>query len=133
MSSLDRLALRQGATTALVFAVPFSIGASIAGKGSSWALPLALCALVGFFLGAGIAAWQQTKDLPLLHGLVCAGGTYLAAQAVFIVIKLFRGGDVNWLGAFFTFTAVLFTGLVGGGLGGMMRRRGILPGQRGPR
>lgn len=131
MSMLDRVALTQGGSVALVFAVPFSIGASIAGPDSSWALPLALCALAGFVLGAGVAAWVQERGLPLLHGMVCAGATYLAAQAVFIVVKLIRGGDVNWLGAFFTFTAVLFAGLVGGGLGSMLRKRGLVPRGRG--
>lgn len=130
MSSLDRAALRQGASVALVFAVPFSIGARIVADGTEdnpWALLLSLLALAGFTLGAGVAAWVQNRRLPLLHGMLCAGGTYLAAQAVFVAVKLARGGDVNWLGVFFTFTAVLFAGLVGGGLGSVMRKRGILP------
>ncbi len=130
LSSVDKLALRQGASVALVFAVPFSIGARIMADGSEdnpWALLLSLLALAGFTLGAGVAAWMQDRRLPLLHGMLCAGGTYLAAQAVFVTIKLVRGGDVNWLGVFFTFTAVLFAGLVGGGLGSVMRKRGILP------
>jgi hypothetical protein len=135
VSTLDRAALRQGASVSLVFAVPFSIGARLAAdsargdsQGSNpWALLLSLAALAGFTLGAGVAAWAQTKRLPLLHGMVCAGGTYLAAQAVFVTVKLVRGGDVSWLGVFFTFTAVLFAGLVGGMLGSVMRKRGILP------
>ncbi len=130
MSTLDRAALRQGASVALVFAVPFSIGARIAADGSndnSWALLLSLAALAGFTLGAGVAAWVQTKRLPLLHGMVCAGGTYLAAQTVFVVVKLVRGGEVNWLGVFFTFTAVLFVGMVGGMLGSVMRKQGLVP------
>ena len=86
-----------------------------------------LAALGGFTLGAGIAAWVQRTGFPLLHGLVCAGGTYLAAQAVFIVLKLFRGGTISWLGVFFTFTVVLFAGLVGGGLGSALRKRGMMP------
>ena len=97
-------------------------------SGSPWASVLWLAALAGFTLGAGIAAWTQTRGLPLMHGMACAGGTFLAAQAVFIVIKLLRGGDVRWLGVFFTFTAVLFAGLVGGGLGSLLRKRGLVPG-----
>ncbi len=130
MSSLDRVALRQGASVALVFAVPFSIGARVVADGTDdnpWALLLSLAALAGFTLGAGVAAWVQNRRLPLLHGMLCAGGTYVAAQTVFVVIKMLRGGEVNWLGAFFTFTAVLFAGLVGGLLGSAMRKRGILP------
>ena len=130
MNNLDRAALRQGASVALVFAVPFSIGARIAADGSDdspWALLLSLAALLGFTLGAGIAAWVQERGLPLLHGMVCAAGTYLAAQAVFVVVKLLRGGSVSWLGVFFNLTAVLFAGLVGGGLGSILRRRGLVP------
>ncbi len=130
MNNLDRAALKQGAMVALVFAVPFSIGARIAADGtedSPWALFLSLAALAGFTLGAGIAAWVQTRGLPLLHGMVCAAGTYLAAQAVFVVVKLLRGGSVSWLGVFFNLTAVLFAGLVGGGLGSILRKRGLVP------
>ena len=66
----------------------------------------------------------------MLHGLVCAGGTYLVAQTVFVVAKLLRGGEVRWLGIFFTFTVVLFVGVIGGGLGSMLQKRGIMPGGR---
>lgn len=134
MTALDRTALKQGALVSLVFAVPFAIGARIVAdnhKGSPWVSVLWLLALAGFVLGSGCAAWVQDKRLPLLHALVCAGGTYVAAQAVFIVIKLFRGGSISWLGAFFMFTIVLFAGLIGGGLGSVMRNRGILPSGKG--
>jgi hypothetical protein len=101
VSTIDRSALQQGAWVSLVFAVPFSIGSRWVADhdpGSPWASVLWLAALGGFTLGAGIAAWVQRTGFPLLHGLVCAGGTYLAAQAVFIVLKLFRGGTISWLG-----------------------------------
>ena len=128
MSTIDREALRQGAWVSLAFAVPFSIGSRwAADQDSPWASVLWLAALAGFTLGAGIAAWLQRTGFPLLHGLVCAGGTYAAAQTVFIVIKLFRGGTVSWIGVFFTFTVVLFAGLIGGGLGSALRKRGLLP------
>jgi peptidoglycan/LPS O-acetylase OafA/YrhL len=130
MKNLDTAALRQGGAVALVFAVPFSIGARLMADHSAkspWTSVLWLAALGGFTLGAGIAAWVQTKDLPLLHGMVCAGGTYLIAQAVFVVAKLIRGSDVHWLAVFFTFTAVMFAGMVGGGIGSALRKRGIMP------
>jgi hypothetical protein len=130
VSSLDRNALRQGGSVALVFAVPFSVGARLVAdndRSSPWTSVLWLAALLGFALGAGIAAWTQTKRLPFLHGMICAGGTYLLAQGVFVVIKLARGGDVRWLSIFFTFTAVLFTGVIGGGLGSALQARGITP------
>jgi hypothetical protein len=74
----------------------------------------------------------QRNGLPLLHGMVCAGGTYLAAQAVFVVIKLLRGGEVRWLGIFFTFSAVLFAGMIGGVLGSQLNKRGFAPRGRPP-
>ena len=133
MNALDRAALKQGALVALVFAVPFSVGSRWVADHDSkspWVAVLWLAALAGFTLGAGIAAWVQRTGFPLAHGLVCAGGTYLAAQFVFIAIKLFRGGDVSWLGVFFTFTVVLSAGLIGGGLGSALRKRGLLPGSQ---
>lgn len=130
MTTLDRSALKQGAWVALVFAVPFSIGSRLMADhdaSSPWTSVLWLAALAGFTLGAGIAAWTQRTGYPLLHGLVCAGGTYLAAQAVFIVVKLLRGGSISWIAVFFTFTIVLTAGLVGGSLGSALRKRGLMP------
>ncbi len=130
MNAIDLAALKQGALVALIFAVPFSVGSRWVADHDSkspWVAVLWLAALAGFTLGAGIAAWVQRTGFPLAHGLVCAGGTYLAAQSVFIAIKLFRGGDVSWLGVFFTFTVVLSAGLLGGGLGSALRKRGLLP------
>ncbi len=130
MNTIDRAALKQGAWVSLVFAVPFSVGSRLMADHdakSPWVSVLWLAALGGFTLGAGIAAWVQRTGFPLLHGLVCAGGTYIAAQTVFIVIKLFRGGSISWLAVFFTFTVVLTAGLVGGGLGSALRKRGLVP------
>ena len=45
-------------------------------------------ATLGFLVGAGCAAWVQRVGFPLSHGLVTAGGTYAAAQAVFITVRL---------------------------------------------
>ena len=130
MSTIDRAALKQGAWVSLVFAVPFSVGSRLMAEHdakSPWVSVLWLAALGGFTLGAGIAAWVQRTGFPLLHGLICAGGTYIAAQTVFIVIKLFRGGSISWLAVLFTFTVVLTAGLAGGGLGSALRKRGLMP------
>ena len=130
MSSIDWSALRAGGSVSLVFAIPFSIAARIVAdhdNSSGSASLLSLAALVGFVLGAGVAAWAQRLQLPLKHGLICAIGTYVVAQAVFIVIRAIRGNDVRWLAAIFNLTAVAVAGLVGGALGGMMHRRGFYP------
>lgn len=133
---IDRTALRQGAAVSLLFAVPPSLLARFldddSGSGSARGL-LWLVALGGFTLGAGVAAWIQRTGYPLLHGLVCAGATYLAAQVVFVAIKVVRGGDVNWFGIMFTLSVVMVAGLVGGALGSMLQRRGIMPSARRPR
>ena len=128
-SRWDVQALRAGGLVALVFAVPFSIGATWAADGddSTLALWLSLGAVFGFVLGAGCAAWVQRKDLPLSHGLATAIGTYALAQAVFIVVKLLRGSDVNWFAALFNLSVMGAAGLMGGLLGGRLRTRGFRP------
>lgn len=130
MKTLDWNALRAGGSVALVFAIPFSIAARIVAEGDgseSIASLLSLAALVGFVLGAGVAAWAQQLQLPLKHGIICALGTYVAAQTVFIIIRALRDNEVRWLAALFNLTAVAVAGLLGGALGGALQRRGILP------
>jgi hypothetical protein len=126
-------AIRAGGAVALVFAVPFSIGARwAADRTDPGSLPvwLSLGAVLGFVLGAGCAAWVQRVGTPLSHGIVTAVGTYLAAQAVFAVIRLLRGDGVHWFAIFFNLTVVLGAGLVGGLLGQKLRSRGLVPGAR---
>lgn len=131
--NLDFPALRHGGAIAMTIGVPCAIGSSLIASGdngennSPLVAVLWLGALAGFVVGAGVAAWVQSKTTPLIHGMVCAGGTYAAAQIVFSIVRLSRGRDVSWLGLFFTFTVVLFAGLIGGGLGGMLQRRGFAP------
>ena len=81
-------AIRAGGGVALVFAVPFSIAARWAADRDdpgSLAVWLSLGAVLGFVLGAGCAAWVQRTGTPLTHGIVTAVGTYVVAQAVFVV------------------------------------------------
>lgn len=127
-------AIRAGASVALVFAVPFSIAARWAADSrddSTLAVWLSLGAVLGFVLGAGCAAWVQRTGTPLSHGLVTALGTYVAAQALFALIRLIRGQDVRWFAIMFNLAVVLGAGLLGGLLGGKLRSRGVLPGSRG--
>lgn len=126
----DLDALRAGGMVSLVFAVPFSVAARWAADSrddpalATW---LSIGALAGFLIGAGCAAWVQRLDLPLSHGIVSAVGTYFAAQAVFVVVKVVRGGDVNWFGVLFTGSAVALVGLIGGLLGKRLRAKGFRP------
>ena len=125
----DIPAIRAGALVSLVFAVPFSIGARVAADGdhSGLAVGLVLGALAGFVLGAGCAAWIQRRGTPLSHGMVTAGGTYLAAQAVFVVIRLIRSDDVSWFALLFNLSFVLVAGVVGGVLGQRLQASGCVP------
>ncbi len=122
-------ALRAGGMVALVFAVPFSLGATWASgrDDSALAFWLSLGAVLGFVLGAGCAAWVQRRSLPLTHGLATAIGTYTIAQAVFITIRLLRGSEVRWFAAMFNLSVVAGAGLVGGFLGKRLHDRGFRP------
>jgi len=123
-------ALRAGGMVALVFAVPFSLAARWAADSrddSGLALWLSVGAVIGFVLGAGCAAWVQRRGLPLSHGMATAIGTYVLAQAVFIVIRLLRGSDVNWFAALFNLSVVAGAGLIGGVLGQRLRSKGFVP------
>jgi uncharacterized membrane protein YfcA len=129
-SRWDIDALKAGAGVSLVFAVPFAFASRWAADSrhdDTLALWFSIGALIGFVLGAGCAAWVQRVDFPLSHGLVTAIGTYLAAQAVFITIKLLRGGDVNWFASLFTLSAVTGAGLLGGLLGKQLHAKGVRP------
>lgn len=113
-----------------MFAVPFSLAARWAAEfrdDSALAAWLTIGAVAGFVLGSGCAAWVQRRDLPISHGIVTAIGTYTAAQAVFIVVRLLRGSDVNWFAALFNLSVVAGAGLVGGLLGSRLNRTGAGP------
>ena len=125
----DTAALRAGAGVALVFAIPFSIAARVAADSdnSELAVVLTLAAVAGFVVGAGCAAWVQRVGTPLSHGIVTAAGTYLAAQTVFVIVRIVRGDDVRWLAVLFNLTVVVFAGMIGGLLGARLRASGVQP------
>ena len=130
-SRWDTAALRAGASVSLVFAVPAAVIARLvsdsAGPGI---IPLLYLVFIGgFIVGGGCAAWVQRVGMPLMHGLVAAGATYAAAQAVLIVVELLTGDSVDWFNVIFQLTVVLGAGLIGGFLGGRLRARGMVPSQ----
>jgi len=90
-------------------------------------VPLILVAIVGFVLGAGVAAWRQRCRTPLSHGIVTAGGTFVIVQGIFVVINLIRGNDVRWFNIAFTLTLTMFAGMIGGLLGINLQKRGLVP------
>jgi hypothetical protein len=124
-------ALRAGASVALVFAVPLTVIAAVVDSDSGGLNALFFFgALLGFIIGAGCAAWVQRMGTPLSHGVVTASGTYLAAQAVFVLIRLVGGSSVNLFGIFFTLMLIAGAGLLGGVLGDRLQRRGVVPSSR---
>ena len=90
---------------------------------STLAVWLNIGAVLGFVIGAGCAACRcQRTDTPLSHGLVTAAGTYLTAQAVFVVLRWCRGLDVHWFaGVMFNLTGRARRRLIGGLLGQHLR------------
>ena len=126
----DAAAIRSGAMVALVFAVPFSLAARWAidsRDDGALAVWFNVGAVAGFVLGAGCAAWVQRTGTPLSHGIVTAVGTYIAAQAVFIVVRLIRDSDVSWAALVFNLSITTGAGLLGGLLGQRLRSRGVFP------
>jgi predicted permease len=122
-------ALRAGGIICLLVAVPLTIVASVVDTDSSGLNALLFFgAVFGFVIGGGCAAWIQRRGTPISHGMVAAAGAYLIAQAVFVVVRLLRGDDVDWFGIFSTLSLVLGAGLLGGILGRRLINRGIRPG-----
>ena len=123
-------ALRAGAAVSMVFAAPLVLLARfVESRDSDSAVPLwlSLAAWMGFILGAGCAAWIQRLDLPLSHGLVTAVVTFAVVQAVLVIFKLARGGDVEWFIVFFGLSMAGGAGLIGGFIGARLRSKGFRP------
>ena len=126
---LDVAALRAGAGVCVLFAVPFQVGAQLVGRSSGWSLPLRLASLLGFLLGAGVAAWVQGRGLPLAHGLVTAIAAFVVVQAGFLVGRAVVGHDLRISAALFNLAPVVGVGLIGGLAGQALQRQGIHPGR----
>ncbi len=125
----DVPALRAGGAICLVFAVPLTVIAAIVDSDSAGLNALLFFgAAFGFVVGGGSAAWVQRVGTPISHGMVAAAGSYLLAQAVFVVVRLVRGDSVDWFGVLFTLSLVLGAGLIGGVLGKRLLDRGLRPG-----
>ena len=121
-------AIRAGGAICLVTAVPITVIAAIVDSDSGAVKALFFFgAMFGFVVGGGCAAWIQRTGTPLSHAVVTAGGTYAAAQALFILARLIGGQPVLWFGAFFTLGLVLCAGIVGGLLGSRLQAVGIAP------
>jgi hypothetical protein len=124
----DLDAIRAGIGVCLILAIPLTLlAALIDSSSSSLNAFFFFGAMLGFVLGGGCAAWVQRCGTPMSHGVIATSVAYLAAQGVFIVIRLVRSDSVNWFGAFFTLSLVILTGLFGGILGSQLQARGFRP------
>ncbi len=130
-SRWDVAALRAGAGVCLLIAIPLTVIAAIVDSDDGAVQALFFFgAMGGFVLGGGCAAWVERRGTPISHSVVTAGGTYLAAQAIFVAIRLIAGDDVNWFGVVFTLGLVLLAGVLGGLLGGRLQATGFTPSSR---
>ena len=127
----DEDAIRAGASVCIGLAVPFRILAAFVGDdGSTLDAILFVVFLVFFVIGSGCAAWVQRRGTPLSHALVTAAGSYLAMEAVFLVIRLIRGTPIPWFGILFTLMLVLSCGILGGLFGSRLQSQGYRPSRR---
>lgn len=124
-------ALRAGAAVCVTLTVPLRLLAVFVGGDSTGLNALFFALLVTFFvIGAGCAAWIQRAATPLSHALVTAIGTFVALEAVFVLIRLVRGTTVPWLAIFFTLSVISVAGLLGGFLGSRLQAKGFVPSSR---
>lgn len=120
-------AIKAGAGVCVAFAVPLQVIAALLGNDSGLATLLRIGALVGFLLGAGVAAWVEQRGLPLSHGLVTALATFAVVQLGFILARAIAGNELRLGAAIANVAPVLGVGLFGGFLGRRLQRHGIQP------
>ena len=128
LERFDIDAVRAGGMVALVFAVPITVIASVVDSDSSSTNALFFFgAMVGFFLGAGCAAWVQRLGTPLTHGITTALITFVVPQIIIVIVRLVSGSSVNLFNVFLLSPFVVGAGLFGGITGGFLRSRGFVP------
>jgi len=129
--SIDREALRAGASVTLLFAVPPTLVARFVldnnDDTSGWAPLLSLIAVLGFVLGSGVAAWRQQAQRPMAHAVLAGAGVFVAAQAVFLAVRIATSGDVRVMRIFTSFSLALVASVIGGLLGNFLQKNGIRP------
>lgn len=128
---VDRDALRAGASVTLLFAVPPTLIARFVldnnDDASGWAPLLSLIAVLGFVLGSGVAAWRQQSQRPMTHAVIAGAGVFVAAQAVFLILRIATGGDVRVMRILTSFSLALVASVIGGLLGNFLQKNGIRP------
>ena len=128
---LDRQALKAGASVTLMFSIPPTLIARFVldtqKNSSAWTPLLTLMAVAGFIIGAGVAAQQQTRLTPLLHGVTASTGSFLVVQAVLVFVKILLRSDIR-VGRILTSLSVsLVASVVGSLLGIFVARQSPKP------
>lgn len=123
----DVPAIVSGGAVSLVVGLGATGAATFFDSGSPARTLLLVVFFGGFLFGAALAGWAQRLRLPVSHGIVAAAGTYLITDAVFVVARLVRGRDVNWLGIVLKLTLMIGLGAFGGMIASILRRRGFVP------
>lgn len=126
-SPWDAPAVISGAVVSLVIALGATGITTFLDRSSPVRSLLLAVTMLGFVLGAAMAAWAQRRNMPLAHGITAAVCSYVAAETVFVVVKLIRGTSISWLGVMLKVTLVVGCGLFGSALGALLRRRGFVP------
>ncbi len=124
----DFAAIREGASVIGAVAVPLAVIGRLAfdeGESNALASLLAMVTLTMFVIGAGVAAWRQSKGTPLSHGLVTSVGMFIVVQLIFAVIRLLGGNSLNVGRIMVSLTLTVLAGLIGGFLGSFLQSRGI--------
>ena len=128
---IDRQALREGASVTLLFSLPPTLIARFildnSESTSGWAPLLSLIAIFGFVMGAGVAAWRQTKHTPMLHSVLAGSGVFVVAQAAFLILRVATNGDVRVMRIVSSFSLSLIASVIGGMLGNYLQKSGIRP------
>ncbi len=128
---LDQEALRAGGSVTLLFAVPPTLVARFVldnnNDTSGWAPLLSLVAVLGFVLGSGVAAWRQQSQRPMAHAVLAGAGVFVAAQVVFLVLRIATGGDVRAMRILTSFSLSLVASVIGGLLGNFLQKNGMRP------
>ncbi|MFM7094884.1 MAG: hypothetical protein ACKOYL_10080, partial [Actinomycetota bacterium] len=94
---------------------------------SGWAPLLSLIAVMGFVLGSGVAGWRQRSQRPMTHAVIAGAGVFVAAQAVFLLLRIATGGDVRVMRILTSFSLALVASVIGGLLGNFLQKNGIRP------
>lgn len=123
----DREAILAGASVCLTLAIPVRLLAAAVGDSAGLNSLFFLIFLVFFVIGAGCAAWVQRNGTPMSHALATAIGTYLAAEAVFVLVRLVRGTDVPWGALLSTLSIISVCGVIGGFIGNRLQASGVQP------